>query len=302
MTTSGNRLSGVLLAPLAPLYALTLAYLMVHPPRRKPKAGDVLARWDQEHWPVRVHGGRIELDLLVLPADPARVVVVGHGIGLDKTWSLRHAAMLREAGYTVVLLDFRNHGRSGDDRSVTSFSRRFTDDVLAVVDQVRGDERYQGARLALFGFSFSTFPMLYAVSRMTEPIAAIVCDSGPTLDVAAVVENFLLSGIVPVPGPLRARPAYSLLARSYGRLGAAVLDSPADWPPSVERAGSPPMLMLVGDRDTITPVAAVEEMAARYPGARVEVVPGAVHLQGLRAGGPEYSTAVLGFLERAMTG
>src|SRR6266508_3974754 len=88
----GSRVAAVLAAPLAPLVGLLVAYLLYHPPRPRRRSAPS-AR-------ARLHAWRC-------PGDPQRVVVLGHGIGLDKSRSLAQARLLHRAGYTVVLFDFR---------------------------------------------------------------------------------------------------------------------------------------------------------------------------------------------------
>jgi uncharacterized protein len=85
---------------------------------------------------------------LALPWRPERVVVVGHGLGLDKSRSLAQAQLLHRAGYTVVLFDFRNHGASFRDHGLTRFSRRFNDDLVAVVHHLRAMPEHAHARIA----------------------------------------------------------------------------------------------------------------------------------------------------------
>jgi len=48
-------------------------------------------------------------------------------------------------------------------------------------------------------------------------------------------------------------------------------------PPRLDRGGSPPTLIVHGDLDAVIPVANTKPLAARWPGAQVEILPGCGH-------------------------
>jgi uncharacterized protein len=229
------------------------------------------------------------------------VVVLGHGLGLDKSHSLAQAQLLHQAGYTVVLFDFRNHGASFRDHALTHFSRRFDDDLVAVVDHVRAMPEHAHARVALWGFSFSTFPVLDTLAGLDAAVHAVICDSGPTRDLSVIVNSLPRSGLLPVPPVLQAAPTRTLWQAVYRRLAMAMLDAPADWPPAAQPGVSATsMLLVVGDRDAVTPVVQVRAVAHRYPRAELLVVPGAGHLQAIKVDRQAYTATVLDFLARAL--
>ncbi|QTR04502.1 alpha/beta fold hydrolase, partial [Saccharothrix algeriensis] len=197
-----TRAASVLLTPLAPLFGAFLAYRIYHPPRRRHHRSPADYDLPATELVLPLPDRKGSLHLWVCEGDPDRVVVVGHGIGLSKSASLPHAKFLHEAGYTVVLFDHRNHGRSSQDASALGLSARFTSDVAAVVDHFRGRAAHAGARFAVWGFSFSTFPILYVPMRGRTPVAAIICDSGPAVDTGPLFRNFLDTGALPIPAPV----------------------------------------------------------------------------------------------------
>jgi pimeloyl-ACP methyl ester carboxylesterase len=298
----GTRLAAVLVAPLAPLFGLLVAYLVFHPPRqRRRRAPSAFGLHSTQLWitgPLakgRLHAWR-------LAGDPQRAVVLGHGMGLDKSSSLAQAQLLHRAGYTVVLFDFRNHGASFRDHALTRFSRRFNDDLVAVVDHVRNMPEHAHARIAVWGFSFSTFPVLDTLARLDGAVHAVICDSGPTRDLPVIINSLPRSGLLPVPPVLQTAPARTLWQAVYRRLAMAILDPPADWPPAAQQGVSAtPMLFVVGGRDAVTPVDQVRAVARRYPRAEVLVVPGAGHLRAIKVDKDAYTATVLDFLARALS-
>jgi pimeloyl-ACP methyl ester carboxylesterase len=299
----GTRVAAVLAAPLAPLFGLVVAYLVYHPPRqRRPRAPSAFGLHPTGLW-INVPPGRSRLHAWHCPGDPQRVVVLGHGMGLDKSHSLAQAQLLHRAGYTVVLFDFRNHGASSRDHGLTRFSHRFDDDVVAVVDHVRAMPEHAQARIAVWGFSFSTFPVLDTLARLNGAVHAVICDSGPTHDLSVIVNSLPRSGLLPVPQALQAAPARTLWQAVYQRLAMAILDPPAEWPPAAQPQGvsATPMLFVVGDRDAVAPVDQVRAVARRYRHAELLVVPGAGHLRAIKVDNHAYTAAVLDFLARALS-
>jgi hypothetical protein len=124
----GMRVAAVLAASLAPLFGLLMAYLVYHKPRqRRPRAPSAFGLDPIELW-INGSSARARLHAWRCPGDPQRVVVLGHGMGLEKCRSLAQAQLLHRAGYTVVLFDFRNHGGSFRDHGLRRFSHRFDDD------------------------------------------------------------------------------------------------------------------------------------------------------------------------------
>lgn len=298
----GTRLVAVLAAPLAPLFGLLVAYRIYHPPRqRRQRTPSAFGLHPVQLW---ITGSSVKgrLHAWRCAGDPQRVVVLGHGMGLDKSHSLVYAQVLHRAGYTVVLFDFRNHGASFRDHGLTRFSHRFNHDLMAVVDHVRNMPEHAHARIAVWGFSFSTFPVLATLARLDGAVQAVLCDSGPTRDLSVIINSLPHSGLLPVPSALREAPARTLWQAVYRRLAMAMLDPPADWPPAAQQgASTTPMLLVVGDRDTVTPVDQVRAVARRYPRAEVLVAPGAGHLGAIKVDRDAYTATVLNFLARALS-
>ncbi|WP_078859741.1 alpha/beta hydrolase [Streptomyces rubellomurinus] len=294
-----TRALAVLAVPVAPLYAAALSYLVYHPPRRPHHRTPEEFGLDAEEVLLPVGGPGRNLHVWLCPGGTDRVVVVGHGIGLSKSASLAQAAFLHEAGYTVALFDHRNHGRSFTDRACWGLSRRHTDDVAAVVAYLREQRGYADAKVAVFGFSFSTFPSFYLLRRPDCPVDAIVTDSGPAREIPPLFRNFIEAKGIPVPRPLRTAPALGVLSRVFGSVGTAMLHG--EWPPPAEGAYlRVPSLFLAGEEDSIIPVDEVRRLAADYPKAEVLVLPGTEHLQGLKTVPEQYREAVLDFLKRSL--
>lgn len=101
----------------------------------------------------------------------APAVVVMHGWGANAQSLLPLSAPLRRAGFTVLLVDARSHGRSDGD--TFSSMPRFAEDIDAAVDWLRRSAPVRPAAIALLGHSVGGAAALLAASRRTG-IAAII--------------------------------------------------------------------------------------------------------------------------------
>lgn len=293
-----KRMTSTLALPAAPLYGMFLSYAIYHPPRRRHKKAPADFALEAQELDLMVPR-RKKLRLWLIPGSRERVVVMAHGIGLNASASLAQAKLLHDAGYTVCLFDLRNHGLSDQDRAWWGISARFTADVAQVVNHLRAEHGYGEARFAVYGFSFSTFPTFFVLTRAECQVDAVICDSGPADDIDALLRGFVGTGGLPIPGPLRIGISRRALERSFAYFGRAVLQ--AEWPPKAAgRFADTPILFVTGQHDAIMPPALVARLGSRYPRAQVEVLPDAAHLDGLKANGEQYARTVLGFLDQAI--
>lgn len=274
-----------------------LAYRLLHPGRRKPhRTPTDVGIMEWERCTVRTEDGK-RLRCWLLPGGVQRLAVVGHGIGLSKSASLGQAAYLNARGYTVVMFDHRNHGESSADLHALDMARRFTLDVEACVAWLRAGYGGADSKVAVFGYSFSTFPTVYAVSRGRAEIDAVVCDSGPGLSLESLFQGFMSAGQLPkIPGfrsPAGDRAVKAATAK------AAVKMLGATWPPDPDagRLAKIPIMFVVGRDDVIVEPREVQALASHYPSVEVRVVDGG-HLQGFKEDLGTYLQALSGYLDR----
>lgn len=102
---------------------------------------------------------------------PVPGVVLLHGWGANAGMLLPLAVPLHRAGYALLLLDARNHGRSdGDDFSSMP---RFAEDLDHGLDWLRERPEVDRTRLAVLGHSVGAGAALLAASRRDD-VAAVV--------------------------------------------------------------------------------------------------------------------------------
>lgn len=102
---------------------------------------------------------------------PAPTVLIMHGWGSNAEMMLPFAQLLHEAGYAVLLLDARNHGRSDGD----SFSSmpRFAEDLEHGLDWVMQQPLTDPRRCFLLGHSVGAGAALLLASRRQD-VAGVI--------------------------------------------------------------------------------------------------------------------------------
>lgn len=108
-------------------------------------------------------------------------VVLVHGFGVQSDLNWRWAGCvrrLRGAGYRVITLDVRGHGRSGKPHAPEAYGTELCDDVIRLLDHLGID------RAHLAGYSMGGFITLKTADRHPDRLlSATVCAAGwSTLD------------------------------------------------------------------------------------------------------------------------
>jgi pimeloyl-ACP methyl ester carboxylesterase len=229
------------------------------------------------------------------PTGPGPVVVLLHGgLGHSGNWGYQIPA-LRDAGYSVLVIDSRGHGRSTRDDQPYSYAQ-MTDDLLAVMDA------REVGKAALVGWSDGAVTGLLAAMRAPERVAGLLyfaCNVDPS-----GTKEFTFE-------------ADSPLARCFARHKidySELSETPEDFDAFCEAVGlmqrTQPNLTAEQLRSVAVPVTVVqsehdefirpehaEYLAATIPGAQLVLLPGVSHFAPLQR--PElFNNAVLGFLKR----
>lgn len=154
----------VALVILALLYALLrpllAAWFFAHPPRLRlgnATPGD----WGAAYEEATIDGDGLRLRGWYAPSRNGAAVVLLHDHGQNRQGMAFHAETLSRAGYGVLMLDLRAHGRSDGRRFDDGAA---VDDVLAAVAWV-GRRRDVQARVALLGVGLGGTLALHAAAH-----------------------------------------------------------------------------------------------------------------------------------------
>jgi 3-oxoadipate enol-lactonase len=241
-----------------------------------------------------------------------RPVVFLHAFTLSqRMWDEQVAALAPQ--FRVITLDWRGFGGSGfGEREVTM--ETFADDLAALLDALQV-ERATVCGLSMGGYAAFAFYRRHAARvasliladtkagadgdearRARYEMAAAVRRDG----VSSLPDQVLGKWLAPETLETRPRVAEQVRAMITGNEAEAVARAQeamarrADSTP-VLGSISCPALVIVGDKDTLTPPSEAEKIAAGVPGARLVTVPAAGHLSNLENPAP-FNRALLDFL------
>jgi len=315
--TRRQRLAAALgfpfLAPVAAAAGLRAAYRVYHPPRQDDGVTPAARGLAFQEASLRTSRDQLPLAVWVVPAPagpdapaPRGSVVVCHGMGRTRASVLAHVALLHQSGYHVVAYDLRNHGASGRDRAMRRMAERYVSDLADVV-AFTGARPTLGGPVSVLAFSFSTWPALHLlrepVAEVGAEVAAIVCESGPALDIGAglrILADLRRGGL---PAPLRMPGVFGVLRACLDLAGRAMLGV-REWPTDLDPVETR-VLFIAGGRDRLVPAETVEALVDGYrdrPAAgRVSYwrAPRALHMNALRMDRADYVRTVTGFLAGA---
>lgn len=241
--------------------------------------------WPQEElWIDSPHGYR--LYGVYVPLDGAtRTVILAHGLTGTVYSSVRYATMFRALGFNLLLIEHRNHGRSGG--SSTSYGVYEKHDLKAWVDWAL--ERCPGCAVGTHGESLGAATALQHAAIDDRLAFAIAdCPYANARDEFAyrLKEEYGLSGFLVIP-------LASLITRV--RAGWFFDDAaPLDQIAEVET----PVLCIHGEDDAyIPPETTIALHDAKRGVKRIYLAPGADHAQSYQVNPKAYEAVVQDFLE-----
>lgn len=237
------------------------------------------------------------------------LLVMGHGMGGTRELGLdAYARRFCAAGLCVLAFDYRHYGASGGQPRELLSIRRQLADYRAALAYARTRPEADPTRVALWGFSFSGGHVM-ALSAEPLGLAAVIAQMPFSSGRGALrdtprAESLLLARLALSDAASRAlggAPRYIPLFAAKGSTALMANDEcaagyPGLVPPEVERAGrfhnrvaagialaipwyepgaklrkpGAPVLMIVGEQDTLAPAAFALEAAARS--TRVELL------------------------------
>lgn len=257
---------------------------------------------------MRLRANGIEIGCDVQGPEGRPWVVMIHGFPFTRaTWS-RQAAVLA-ADFRVLTYDLRGLGES-DLGPAPQPLEAYVDDLLELMHAVGAE------RAALVGLSMGGYIALRAVERAPEHFWAVVLadtraeadsDEGKLARAAGIKtlhaggQRAFVAGFLPKllrhPDSEAGRALAELMLGNDPAGMANALAAMQGRTDSTRALPSftLPTLVIVGEADALTPPEMSRTIAARIPGARLEILPGAGHVSNLEA--PEaFDKLLLGFL------
>lgn len=223
---------------------------------------------------VRIPGlrGRHLFGWLVSPRRPDEeqlpAVLAMHGWGANAAMMWPAVPPLHTAGFAVLLIDARCHGRS-DDEEFASMPR-FAEDIACGLTWLRQQPEIAPDRLAVLGHSVgAAAAMLHAARhRDVRAVLSLSAFAHP----APLMRSFMAEKRVPYPllGWYLMRHVQRVIGASFDAI------APINTLPSVQC----PVLLVHGRADTVVPVTDAHALAAASSRARLLLVDGDHDLSG----------------------
>jgi pimeloyl-ACP methyl ester carboxylesterase len=228
----------------------------------------------------------VELSGWYLPTHNGAAVVLLHGASSTRTAVLRHAEVLHDMGYGVLLFDARGHGRSGGRTMDLGWYGDL--DVAAAIDHLQTLPEVDHDRIGVVGMSMGGEEALGAAAG-DRRIRAVVAE-GAENRTYEDRDDWLPGGIG------------GWIQRRIDQVTFALVDlaTPAAPPIGLRDAAASaapsPILLIVGEGEE----AAARSIRRGAP-ARVEIwESGTGHIAGLADRGEEWRQRVESFLDRAL--
>jgi uncharacterized protein len=258
--------------------------------RRPPDAADSPANYglSAEAAEFRV-GNELMLRGWYIPAgESVKTIIVCSGANGSLDADLHVAPWLHEAGFNVLLFNWRAHGASEGEVVTLGFSERY--DLIAAVQFAKS----KGAeRVGVLGFSMGGTVAL-ATAAVYGDINAVAADSPFVYVLSAVAGGLMERGVSEGLSFLLAR-LFVMTACLRTRLNLFDIDL-VQW---IQRVAPRPLLLIFGEQDVIVPQSEVDVLFARA-GEPKEVwrVPEAAHRNIHIRQPEEYRRRILDFFDR----
>lgn len=178
-----------------------------------------------------------------IPApETVKAVVILHGHGGSYDFDLYRAPALHEAGFNVLLFDFRAHGRSEGKRMTFGYEERR--DVQAAIEFLHN----RGMQyIGLLGFSYGGMAAMLSAPICAD-VEAVISDGGPARIRTAIARRGVELGF---PLGLTRPLAWLIIGMTSLRLGVNLFRyEPIRW---VGKITPRPILFIHGDHDQYLP-------------------------------------------------
>ncbi len=276
------------------LGALAIAYFSTHPPRRSPHRTPEQfgAAYEEVTFPAA--DGTPLTGWLVPAQSPRAALLLTHGMLANRADMLPWAQWLWEAGYSLLMFDFRGSGQSGG--SLCTMGLHEPEDVKGALDFLQTRPETAELPAGILGFSMGgTVAILAAAS---DPRLQAVATHGAYATLDRVIRQRCIRHF----GPLA--PLVGWQTRRIGRRWFPAESVEAvSCLEAVRRIAPRPILLLNGARDPIVPPDNAHDLhAAACAPKDLCILPHTAHPYPSRRDEPDYRRQVLAFFERAFAG
>ena len=225
-----------------------------------------------------------------IPGESPTTVILLHGFTDIRNKMLPHADFLHDAGYSVLLFDFRSRGESEGDAVTLGFHER--GDVQGAVQYLKDRPDADGENVGVLGVSMGAATAIMAAAETPE-LKAVVSESAFKSVDSAIASSF--EHYIDLPAFPFAPITVLIIEQLLG------INTDQVVPEEYVGLISPrPVFIIHGQEDeTIVPEDAdALYAAATEPKEDLWFIPGAGHAEGVEITPEEYGTKVVDFFDR----
>ena len=240
------------------------------------------------------------------------VVMLSNSLSSNLSMWDKQVPALLEQGYRVLRYDSRGHGQSSVPDESYSIAM-LAEDALALLDHL-GIEQVHFCGLSMGGMVGQYLASHHAKRLVSVTLCAtaaylnasgvwderrkLVLETGMSAVVDATLERWFSPAAVDnIPAELDAVRAGILLTDPVGYANSCLAIRDMDQRESIKTIAIP-TLVIAGEKDPSTTVAAAEEIASSIKGAKLAVIDGAQHLLNIEMS-ETFNSLLLDFLKAA---
>ena len=213
-------------------------------------------------------------------------LIFGHGLFRSRREGLERGSVLNKSGFSVLLFDFRNHGKSDPTSTSLGFVERL--DVLGAYDFLK--EKRERRRFVLLGVSMGAVAVIHAAGDFQQDLEAIIADS-PFQSLNETVAHH--AGMLNLPS----FPFANLFKWNLTRIAQYEAED-LNTLEALRRLDEIPVLLIYGKEDRRLPPSGIQNIFDAIPSANKELVvfENATHGAAYRVNPTLYLNTVLEFL------
>lgn len=232
---------------------------------------------------------QLRLSAWYIPNKKNTPLLLLHGHGANRMAFMKQVSYLYEAGYPLLLFDFRGSGLAPG--KYVSMGVHETKDIEAMINFL--EKQYRFKHFGILSNSMGANAALLTAAK-DKRIVAVVCDS-PFTSLVDVVE-------------LRGKRDFSFLPDWFFKLGFKVMElrlkiktSQADGRLALQKINFP-VFFIQGTQDDLDGTRFAKELLKFSPkGSQLWEVPGAQHYKNFETSPTEYKKRVLRYFEKQLS-
>lgn len=227
-----------------------------------------------------------------IPAkDSQKTIIFLHGYAGSMDPDLKYALAIHQAGFNILMFDFRAHGRS--EGNLTTIGALEVCDVQAAIDFALA---HKSEQVGLLGFSMGGRTALLTAAQGEKRISALISDGGPLRLSFTIRQDLKEKGI---PWGIRHVLTAGILFGASVRTGKNLFSSDLiHW-----KTGSTtlPVLLIHAGLDPYTRIEDLRSFVAELgENAKLEIIPGVHHRETDTLDFPWYVSRIITFFNESL--